>query len=117
YNQGEEHVFLGKEIHEHRDFSEGTAKIIDEEVQRILSDALERATELIGANRDKLDNLTEALLMHEELDTEDVNKVFAGVPIAELRKEPPKPLPAPSLFSEPEIVAPPAPPKPGLAFG
>src|SRR5205085_2234627 len=91
YNQGEEHVFLGREMHETRDFSEGTARIIDEEVSRILREALDRATELIGTNRDKLDNLTEALLFHEELDTEDVNRLFAGVPITELKREPPKP--------------------------
>ena len=117
YNQNEEHVFLGKEIHEQRDFSEATAQIIDEEVHRLLSESLQRATELIAANRDKLDHLTEALLVHEELDTEDVNKVFAGVPIGELKKEAPKPLPVPSVLPEPEVVKSPALPKPGLAFG
>ncbi len=117
YNQNEEHVFLGKEIHEQRDFSEATAQIIDEEVHRLLSESLQRATELIAANRDKLDHLTEALLVHEELDTEDVNKVFAGVPIGELKKEAPKPLPVPSVLPEPEVVKAPALPKPGLAFG
>ncbi|HXD88204.1 MAG TPA: ATP-dependent zinc metalloprotease FtsH [Urbifossiella sp.] len=120
YRQGEEHVFLGKEIHEQRDFSEGTARIIDEEVQRILSEALERATELIRTNRDKLDRLTEALLMHEELDTDEVNKVFAGVPVAELKKEPPKPAPTPTPTATPQpepVAAPEPPPKPGLAFG
>ena len=117
---GEEHVFLGKEIQEPRDFSEGTARIIDEEVQRILSEALERATELIRTNRDKLDRLTEALLAHEELDTDEVNKVFAGVPIGELKKEPPKPTPTPTPTATPQpepIPAPEPPPKPGLAFG
>ena len=120
YNQGEEHVFLGKEIHEARDFSEGTARIIDEEVARILREALDRATELIATNRDKLDLLTEALLAHEELDMDDVNRLFAGVPIAELKKEPPKPeLPTPAAVAPvPEPAAIPAPPpKPGLAFG
>jgi len=118
YNQGEEHVFLGKEIHEHRDFSEGTARIIDEEVQRILAEALTRASELIHTNRDKLDRLTEALLMHEELDTDEVNKVFAGVPIAEVKKEPPKIQASPPPVSEPvPVPVPEAPPRPGLAFG
>ena len=120
YNQGEEHVFLGKEMHESRDFSEGTARIIDEEVTRILREALDRASELIVTNRDKLDSLTEALLVHEELDTEDVNRLFAGVAITELKKEPPKPetphAPLPSAAPEPATVPEP-PPKPGLAFG
>jgi cell division protease FtsH len=116
YNQGEEHVFLGKEIHDARDFSEGTARIIDEEVARILREALERATELIGTNRDKLDRLTDALLAHEELDMADVNRLFAGVPIAELKKELPKPAaapPAPEPESAPAVESV---PKPGLAF-
>ena len=118
YNQGEEHVFLGKEIHEARDFSEGTARIIDEEVSRILREALERASELIRTNRDKLDNLTEALLAHEELDTDEVNRLFAGTPIAQLKKEPPKPAAPPPPAAEPEPEPrPEAPPKPGLAFG
>jgi cell division protease FtsH len=120
YNQGEEHVFLGREMHDARDFSEGTARIIDEEVARILREALDRATELIGTNRDKLDNLTEALLFHEELDTEDVNRLFAGVSIAELKREPLKaekpPAPIPAAAPEPAPIPDP-PPKPGLAFG
>ncbi|MDB5307357.1 MAG: ftsH 3 [Gemmataceae bacterium] len=115
---GEEHVFLGKEIHEQRDFSEGTAKIIDEEVQRILGDAEQRAAELLRAHRDRLDRLTEALLVHEELDTDEVDKVFNGVPIADLKKEPPKPDPRPVAPPVLETVAAPdLPPKPGLAFG
>ena len=40
FRNGEEHVFLGKEIHEGRDYSEGTARIIDEEIQRIVNEAL-----------------------------------------------------------------------------
>ena len=115
---GEEHVFLGKEIHEQRDFSEGTAKIIDEEVQRFLTEAEQRAGELLKEHRDKLDHLTAALLVHEELDTDEVDRVFSGVPINELKKEPPKPEPVPIAPPVPEkVIAPEPPPKPGLAFG
>ncbi|MBY0514647.1 MAG: ATP-dependent zinc metalloprotease FtsH [Gemmataceae bacterium] len=119
FRVGEEHVFLGKEIHEQRDFSEGTAKIIDEEVQRILIEAEQRAAELLRVNRDKLDRLTEALLAHEELDTEEVDKVFSGVALADIKREPPKPAPVPAEAPPvPEkVIAPEAPPKPGLAFG
>ncbi len=118
YTQSEEHVFLGKDIHEPRDYSEGTSKIIDEEVQRILRAALDRATELLEANRDKLDRLTEALLVHEELDTEEVEKLFAGVGIQELKKEPPRPQPQqPVATAAVEDLPTPEPPaKPGLAF-
>src|SRR5262249_21511704 len=64
---GEEHVFLGKEIHEPRDFSEGTAQVIDEEVQRILREADERAYDLLSAHRAGLDRLVDGLLQKEEL--------------------------------------------------
>src|SRR5262249_37105631 len=50
---GEEHVFLGKEIQEPRDFSEGTAAVIDEEVQRILREADDHAYELLKTHRDQ----------------------------------------------------------------
>jgi cell division protease FtsH len=118
YQIGEDHVFLGKEIVESRTFSEGTARLIDEEVQRILEEAEQRAFDLVKANRDKLDLIMEALLVHEELDRVEVEKLLAGVSVTDLRKEPPKPQPAP----EPPgvAVAPPSPdvpPKPGLAFG
>jgi len=118
FRQGEDHVFLGKEIAENRDFSEGTARIIDEEIQRIVTIALTRAEELVQKNRVHLDRLAEGLLMHEELDREDVEKIFKGVPLVELRKSaparvsPPPPIPQPE--AEPHIG--PA-PRPGLAFG
>ncbi|MBN9520607.1 ATP-dependent zinc metalloprotease FtsH [bacterium] len=115
FRQHEEHVFLGKEIHEPRDFSEGTAKIIDEEVQRIMTQALDRATELLSANRDKLDRLTEALLLHEELDADEVERVYAGVPLAEVKNDLPATSP-PADEPAPEPT-PDVPPKPGLAFG
>jgi cell division protease FtsH len=117
YQIGEDHVFLGKEIVESRTFSEGTAKLIDEEVQRILTEAEERASELVRTHRDQLDRIAEGLLLHEELDRSEVEKIMAGVPITELRKEPPKPAAA---DAQGVVVAPPAPdvpPKPGLAFG
>src|SRR5205823_13263909 len=68
---GEEHVFLGKEIQEARDFSEATAAVIDEEVQKLLRQADERAYHLLVNNRDKLDRLVEELLIKEELYKEE----------------------------------------------
>jgi cell division protease FtsH len=73
---GEEHVFLGKEIQEPRDFSEGTAQVIDEEVQRILRDADERAYDLLSSHRSSLDRLVEALLQKEELLREEIDQIL-----------------------------------------
>jgi cell division protease FtsH len=77
---GEEHVFLGKEIQEPRDFSEGTAQIIDEEVQRLLREADARAFELLKANRTDLDRLAEALLQREELQREEIDQLLRSPP-------------------------------------
>ncbi len=117
YQMGEDHVFLGKEIVESRTFSEGTAKLIDEEIRRILTDAEQRASELVKTHRDKLDRIADALLLHEEIDREEVEKLMAGVPVAELRKES---KPKPVVETPPVVVTetiPDAPPTPGLAFG
>jgi cell division protease FtsH len=73
---GEEHVFLGKEIQEPRDFSEGTAQVIDEEVQRILREADERAYELLNSHRAEQDRLVEALLQKEELLREEIDEIL-----------------------------------------
>lgn len=74
---GEEHVFLGKEIQEPRDFSEGTAQIIDEEVQKLLREADQRAYELLGSHRHELDKLVEALLEKEELDRSEIEELLS----------------------------------------
>jgi cell division protease FtsH len=76
FRVGEEHVFLGKEIQEPRDFSEGTAQTIDEEVQRLLREADERAYSLLEKHRPELDRLAEALIEREELTREEIDKLL-----------------------------------------
>jgi cell division protease FtsH len=76
YRVGEEHVFLGKEIHEPRDFGEGTADLIDQEVRGILRDADEHAYNLLQANRHLMERLVEALLVKEELLREEIEEIF-----------------------------------------
>ena len=86
-------------------------------MQRILTEAEQRAFDLVKANRDKLDLIAEALLLHEELDRSEFEKIMAGVPIADLRKETKvKPIAAPDPVITPNPYPEP-PPKPGLAFG
>jgi cell division protease FtsH len=80
FRVGEEHVFLGKEIQEQRDFSEGTARIIDEEVQRLLREADDRAHDLLEKNRADLDRLAEALLQREEMQREEIDELLRGSP-------------------------------------
>ena len=76
YRAGEEHIFLGKDIAESRDFSEGTARVIDEEVQRLLTTAEQRAISLLTEHRDDLEKLTAALVLNEELDRDAVQELL-----------------------------------------
>ena len=73
---GEEHVFLGKEIQEPRDFSEETASVIDEEVQQLLREADRRAYELLESHRTELDRLVDMLVQREEIYHEDLEEVL-----------------------------------------
>lgn len=76
YRIGEEHVFLGKEIQEPRDFSEGTMQLIDEEVRRILCAAQDRAANHLVTHRKELDLITEGLLQREELTKDEVDQIL-----------------------------------------
>ncbi|MDR0305450.1 MAG: ATP-dependent zinc metalloprotease FtsH [Chitinispirillales bacterium] len=82
FSQGEEHPFLGKEISQPKDFSEHTARLIDEEVQRIILEQQERAMSVLSANRDKLDSLAAALMEYETLENGEVDRILgvAGMP-------------------------------------
>jgi cell division protease FtsH len=86
FRQGEEHPFLGKEMHEQRQFSEETARIIDKEIQRFLEEASVRATSILESNRGKLDLLTETLLAEESLDSEGVAKLIGRSAHSEMLK-------------------------------
>jgi len=72
FRTSEEHPFLGREIVEQREFSEHTARVIDEEVTRILQSAADRATQVLEENRGKLDSLTRELVAKEILDEQEI---------------------------------------------
>ena len=78
FRLGEEHPFLGRELSETKDFSEHTARLIDEEIHRILTDMEKRAQETLLEHRDKLDALAEQLLKHETMSKEEVDKILKG---------------------------------------
>jgi cell division protease FtsH len=76
FRQGETHPFLGREIAEQKDFSEETARLIDEEVRGIVQGMEEKAGEILESNRDKLDALAEGLLEHETLSREEIDDLL-----------------------------------------
>lgn len=83
YSKEEEQIFLGREISQHRDYSENTAKKIDEEINQLIGDAYEKATAVLKENIDILHKLAESLLEKEtvmgaELD-ELINTMRPGI--------------------------------------
>jgi cell division protease FtsH len=76
FRVGEEHIFLGKELQEPRDFSEETAGVIDEEVQKLLREADLRSYELLEAHRPELDRLVDALVQREELLADEIEELL-----------------------------------------
>jgi cell division protease FtsH len=80
FGQKEELVFLGREISEQRDYGETVADLIDKEVNRIIQDAHEQALKVLTENRAKLEQLAQALLVHETLEGDELDKVFKEPP-------------------------------------
>jgi len=76
FSRGELHPFLGRELAEQKDFSEITARMIDEEIQNIVQNMEKKAEDILKSNRDKLDILAHALLEHESLSKEEVDQLL-----------------------------------------
>jgi cell division protease FtsH len=72
YKLADDDPFLGREIHQQRQFSEHTLELIDAEVQHILHDAAARAKTLLIEKRADLETLSQALLKEEELGEKDI---------------------------------------------
>ncbi len=80
YGKKEEQIFLGREITQHRDYSEHTAVEIDGEVKRIITDNYHRAKKLIEDRLETLHHLTKALLEKETLDGPEIDAIINGQP-------------------------------------
>ena len=81
FGKKEEQIFLGREISQHRDYSEATAIRIDEEVRRIVEEGYKRAWNVLESNRDALVRLAEALLEYETLASWEIEAIIKGEPI------------------------------------
>jgi len=86
YGNKEEEVFLGKEIHQHKNYSETTQIMIDEEVKKIVQAGMDRAIIILSTNLDKLKNLSETLLEREILDSDEIDKVLNGEELPPIEK-------------------------------
>jgi len=86
FGKKEEQIFLGREITQHRDYSEDTAVKIDQEVNSIVMENYNQVKKLLSDNLTTLHRLAENLLERESLDTEDIDKIVNGEPLEPLNK-------------------------------
>lgn len=78
FGKSEEHIFLGKELFQIKDFSEETARIIDEEIKNIILNCYEKAKTIITQYLNKLHKVAQALLEEETLDAEKFRLLLEG---------------------------------------
>ena len=83
FGDHDELIFLGREIHEERDYSDKTAETIDTEIVRILEEARGRAKELVIANREKMDKMVKVLLERETIEQEEIEEIMGGKQVKE----------------------------------
>ena len=71
-----EPLFLGREIAQHKDFSEETAKRIDEQINKILNECMKDTTKILTEHKDQLDKLAQTLVAKETLDDNEVRELL-----------------------------------------
>jgi cell division protease FtsH len=79
YGEHEDMIFLGREIHENRNYSESKAEIIDKEIDALIDEALKTAMRLIEENKDAIKRIADYLTEHETIEREEFAKA-AGMP-------------------------------------
>ena len=78
FGKKEEQIFLGREFTQHRDYSEQTARLIDDEIRRIVTESYEKAKEIIDREMAALHRLAMALLEKEVLDGIQIDQIIKG---------------------------------------
>jgi cell division protease FtsH len=88
YGEQEDMIFLGREIHENRDYSDTKAVMIDDEIDELIKQGLETAKRLVSTHKDAMQRIVDELLGHETIERDRFAEVI-GIPAAN-----PKNLPA-----------------------
>ena len=116
FGKKEEQIFLGREIAQHRDYSEDTAIKIDGEVRTIVNTGYAKARHILETHRDTLERIAQALLDREVLDAAELKLLMEGKSLPE--KTPPPPSAPPVPAKEPQLALRPEPRAiPGMAKG
>jgi cell division protease FtsH len=118
YGKKEEAIFLGREIAQHRDYSEDTAIRIDKEVHQIVTAGYNRARSILETNREALERVAQSLLVREVLDAVEIKMLLEGKTLPDKPLPPPPSNPPPVPSREPQRgLRPDARPIPGLTKG
>jgi cell division protease FtsH len=80
FGNSQEMIFLGKEVHEQRNYSEKTAEAIDLEVEKFVNGAMETARDIIRKDKLSLDKIVKVLLEKEVIEKDDFEKLFEDHP-------------------------------------
>jgi cell division protease FtsH len=115
FGKKDEQIFLGREIAQHRDYSEETAIKIDQQVRRLVEDGYNKAKQIIQERSDALVRIAEALLEREVLDGREVLDLIEGKTLPKLATTPKTTAPPPSDGGT--VIAPHPSPIPGLMGG
>ena len=75
FGKKEEQIFLGREIAQHKDYSEVTAIAIDEEIKQMVTNGYETAKSILSTNVHILHAIAQALIEREELNAEEINRI------------------------------------------
>ena len=78
----EEQIFLGREFAQHRDYSEDTARLIDDEIRAIVTQSHEKAKDILRKNMETLHRLATTLLEKEVLDSQQIDAIIKGEAVA-----------------------------------
>jgi cell division protease FtsH len=78
FGKRDEHIFLGREISQAKDFSEETARVIDHAIKNLVLNAYNQARNLLAANRAQLEALAQTLLEKETLDSNEIDQILAS---------------------------------------
>jgi cell division protease FtsH len=78
YSEEEGEIFLGRSVTQHKNVSDETAHIIDEEIRRVIDRNYERAETILKENIDKLNKMTDALMTYETIDRGQIDDIMAG---------------------------------------
>jgi len=80
YSEDDGEVFLGRSVTRHKNVSDETAHVIDEEIRSIIDQNYRRAEQLLRDNLDKLHQMAEALMKYETIDSDQIDDIMAGRP-------------------------------------